>query len=433
MNKIFLRSTAVTIILVSAFFFGCNDDSDIGLGIIPKDRLIVMGTSDTISIEAYTYPVDSIITSSTASVLLGSYDDPIFGKVQAGFVLQITPGATAGFGTDAIADSMVLSLRYNTDSLVPIYGNQSATMNFLAQEIKTKLYQDSIYYSNYREEWLNLSEVVIDTTFAPEDGRNDTAVLNVHLNKIFAQRIVDDYHEWHDDVSPTDTSFYDYFNGMYIKSNDIPYDGSISTFNIFDSYSKVVLYYHNSTDTLELSFFISQASTRFNLFNHVHDAVGFLPDLDNPEVKQDSVVYLQGLGGLKVKIKIPELDQIKEDGRWGVNRAELVIPAENNLLTEESKYPAPLKTNLYGVNSDGDLLFLDDYIGSTGYLGVNYEENNYIFDVTYHIQQILSGVVENNGFDLFPVANYVNPSRVALTGPKHSNKMKLILTLRKLD
>ncbi len=433
MNKIFLKGSAVTIILVSAFFFGCSDDSDVGLGIIPEDRLIITKTSDTISMEAYTYRMDSIITSNVSSVLLGSYDDPVFGKVQAGFVIQITPGSTDGFGSGAVADSMVLSLRYSSDSLVPIYGNQTATMDFLAQEIHTKLYQDSNYYNNYRIEWLNLGEEIVNTPFVPESGINDTAVLDIHLTQIFAQRIIDDYELWNDIVDPTDTFFTDYFNGMYVKSNDIPYAGSISTFNIFDAYSGVVLYYHNSSDTLNLSFSISQSSARFNLYNHAHDVPGF-PNLDNPETQQDSVVYLQGLGGLKVKIEIPMLDQIKEEGIWGVNRAELIIPAENTLLTQESTYPAPLRTNLYGIDDEGGLIPIEDYISSVGYTGISYEDNSYIFDLTYNIQQVLSGAVENNGFFLYPTNNYVNPSRVVITSPQHStNKMKLILTLRKLD
>jgi len=433
MNKNILFGTVVTLMLVSAFFFGCNKSADSGIGIIPKDELIVLESSDTIDIEAYTYPVDSIVTSNVSSVLLGSYDDPIFGKVQAGFVMQITPGATSGFGAGAKADSMILFLRYASDSLVPIYGEMRETMDFIAHEVTTKLYNDSNYYSTYKPEWLNLGDELANTTFIPEDGRKDTVTLDIHLNETFAQRIIRDYEEWHDDVEPTDTSFYDYFKGMYVKSNDIPYNGSISTFSILDGFSKVVLYYHNDDDTLELSFSISQFSARFNMFSHEHDAPGFLPDLENPEATQDSVVYLQGTGGSKVKIKIPGLDEIKKSGLWGVNRAELVLPVEDSTLTFEDEYLAPQKANIFGITDEEGLQFLDDYVSDAGYIGVNYDENKYIFDITYRVQQIFSGSIENNGFFIFPTNNYINPSRVVLTGPKHSNRMKLILTKRKLD
>ena len=400
MNKKYLLSTAVALMLVSAFFFGCNKSADTGIGIIPKDKLIILESADTIDIEAYTYPVDSIITSNASSALLGSYIDPVFGKVKAGFMMQILPGATSGFGTGAVIDSMILSLRYTPDSLAPQYGAQAATMNFIAQEITTELFRDSNYYSNYPPERFMLSDEIVNTTFNPKDGRNDTVVLDIPLNLSFGQKIIDNYDFWHDDVEPADTSFYDFLRGMYITSNDIPYDGSISTFNLIDAYSKAVLYYHNDEDTLSLSFTISQYSTRFNLFSHVHDAPGFLTDLDNPEAKQDSVVYMQGIGGLKIKINIPDLDKLKESGLWGVNKAELILPVEDRLLTLETQYPAPLNAKILGITEDGSLQYLDDYLGDASYLGVNYSEDKYIFDITYRVQQILSGSIENNGFFL---------------------------------
>lgn len=432
MNKKNILNAAFALILLSAFFFACNKDSDNAIGIIPKDKLIKVSTNDTIAIKAYTYRVDSIISSKVSTVLLGSYNDPIFGSSKSEFVIQITPGSISGFGTNAVADSIVLSLRYSSDSLMPIYGNKNTPITFNAFEIGTKLYPDSNYYSSLDPTRLNLTDELANTTFVPEDGRNDTVMLDIHLAQSLGQKIIDNYEYWHDDVAPADTSFYDFFSGIYVKTNDMPYDGALSAFSIMDPRSKATLYYHNSEDTLTLSFSISQFSTRINLFSHLHDIPNF-PDLDNPDTQQDSVVYLQGNGGLKVKIEIPELDTIKNLGLWGVNRAELVLNAEDRFLTEETNFPAPLKVQLLKIEDDGSLNFLDDYIGDNGYLPVGYEDNKYIFDITYTIQQILSGAINNNGFFLFPTSNYSNPSRVVLTGPKHSNKMKLILTLRKLD
>jgi hypothetical protein len=433
MNKKYILNAAFALILLSAFFFGCNKDADNAIGIIPKDKLIQIGTNDTININAYTYRVDSVVSSGVSNVLLGSYSDPIFGDSKSEFVIQITPGTISGFGTNPVADSIVLSLRYSSDSLRPIYGNKSAPILFNAFEIGTKLYPDSNYYSNLDPTVLNLTNELANISFYPEDGRNDTTILDIQLAQSLGQRIIDNYGKWHDNTAPADTSFYDYFSGIYVKTNDMPYDGSLNTFSIMDPLSKAVLYYHNDTDTLTLSFGISQFSTRFNLFSHLHNSPG-LPDLEHPENQQDSVVYLQGTGGLKVKLDFPGLDSIKKSGLWGVNRAELVFSAEDKLLTDEVNYQAPLSANLLRVADEGDELeFVDDYVGEKGYIAVAYNDNKYIFDITYTIQQILSGALKNNGFYLFPSSNYDNPSRVVLTGPKHSNKMKLILTLRKLD
>ena len=431
-KKIFI-TIAVTFIWVSAFFFGCTDPTDAGIGIIPEDALIKLESFDTIAIEAYTYKDDSVLSSKTASGILGSYIDPVFGKTKSGFVMQISPGAITGFGDNPVADSMKLFLRYIADTTAPLYGNMNTEMIFKVSEVKNDLSIDSSYYTFYRPEWLDLGEVLAETTYFPEDGRNDTVVLAVDLNTSFGQRIMDNYDEWNDVADPRDTSFYNYFKGMYIESNNIGYDGSLSIFNLLDSETKAVLYYHNDEDTLELSFLVPSLSVRFNMIEHLYDAPGFLPDLDNPESVEDSVVYIQGLGGLKARLKIPGLDSLKKSGLWGVNKAELILYSENSSLSQEDDFSAPSQLKILAIKPDGSTEVLVDYLGETSYLGVNYENGNYLFDITYYVQQILSGAVENDGFYILSNSNFVDPSRVVITGTKHQNPLRMRLTLRKLN
>lgn len=434
MNKKYISITiAVTFIWVSAIFFGCSDPTDAGIGIIPEDALIKLESFDTIAIEAYTYKDDSVLSSKVPNGLLGSFVDPVFGKTKAGFVMQILPGATSGFGTNPVADSMKLFLRYIADTTAPLYGNMNTQMLFKVYEVKSNLSNDSSYYSFYKPEWLDLGDVLAETNYFPVDGRKDTSILSVNLNTSFGQRIMDNYDEWNDVVDPTDTSFYNYFKGMYIESNDIGYDGSLSIFDLQNTETKAVLYYHNDEDTLELSFFVPSLSVRFNMIEHLYDAPGFLPDLDNPESKEDSVVYIQGLGGLKARLKIPGLDSLKKSGLWGVNRAEIVLHSENNSFSQEDNFPAPSHLKILAIKPDGSTEVVVDYIGESSYLGAPYEDGSYLFDITYYVQQILSGVTENDGFYILSNNNFQDPSRVVINGTKHENPLKMILTLRKLD
>lgn len=434
MNKknIFL-TIAVTLIWFSAFFFSCSDPTDVGIGIIPEDALIKLETFDTIAIEAYTYKDDSVLSSKVASGILGSYIDPVFGKSKSSFVMQISPGAFNGFGTNPVADSMKLFLRYIADSTAPLYGNMTAEMMFKVSEVKTNLSVDSAYYTFYKREWLDLGEVLADTSYFPKDGRNDTIALSINLNTVFGQRIINDFDEWNDVEDPRDTSFTDYFKGMYIESNDIGYNGSLSIFNLLNAETKAILYYHNDNDTLSLSFIVPNISVRFNMIEHLYDAPGFLPDLNNPESAEDSVVYIQGLGGLKTKLKIPGLNSLKNSGLWGVNKAEIILHSENSTISKEDDFPAPPKLRILAIKPDGSTEFVVDYIGESSYLGVKYENGSYLFDITYYVQQILSGAIENDGFYILSDSNYDNPSRVVITGTKHQNPLKMKLTLRKLN
>jgi hypothetical protein len=432
-NKNIFITIAVTFIGVSAFFFGCTDPTDAGIGIIPEDALIKLESFDTLAIEAYTYKDDSVLSSKVAYGILGSYIDPVLGKTKSGFVMQIVPGAISGFGNNPIADSMKLFLRYIADSTAPLYGNMSSEMLLKVYEVKSNLSMDTTYYTFYKPEWLDLGEVLAQTNYFPEDGRNDTVMLAADLNTSFGQRIMDNYDEWNDVADPRDTSFLDYFKGMYIESNDIGYDGSLSIFNLLNSETKAVLYYHNDEDTLELSFLVPNISVRFNMIEHLYDASGFLPDLDNPESVEDSVVYIQGLGGLKARLKMPGLDSLKKSGLWGVNKAEIILHSENSSLTQEDDFPAVPQLKILAIKPDGSTEVVTDYIGETSYLGVNYENGSYLFDITYYVQKILSGEIENDGFYILSNSDYYNPSRVVITGTKHQNPLKMRLTLRKLN
>ncbi|MCF6240933.1 MAG: DUF4270 domain-containing protein, partial [Bacteroidales bacterium] len=379
------------------------------------------------------YKDDSVLSSKVASGILVAYIDPVFGKTRSSFVMQIIPGSISGFGDNPVADSIKLFLRYIADSTAPLYGNMNAEMQIKIREVKSNLSIDSSYYTFYKPQWLDLGDVLAETTYFPQDGRNDTVVLSVNLNTSFGQRIMDDYDQWDDVVDPRDTSFTDYFKGMYIESNDIGYDGALSIFNIVNAETKAVLYYHNTEDTLQLSFFVPSISIRFNMVEQLYDAPGFLPDLDNPESKEDSVVYIQGLGGLKTRLKIPGLDSLKKSGLWGVNKAEIILHAENSSISQEEDFPAPPKLKILAIKPDGSTEVVVDYIGQTSYLGVNYEDGSYLFDITYYVQQILSGAIENDGFYILSNSDYDNPSRVVITGTKHQNPLQMRLTLRKIN
>ncbi len=432
-KKNIFNTIAVTFIFVSAFFFGCNNASDAGIGIIPKDALIKLESFDTLHIEAYTYKDDSVLSSKVANGLLGAYIDPVLGKTRSTFVMQISPMQISTFGDNPVADSMKLFLRYIPDTTAPLYGNIHAEMLLKIHEVKTKLSFDSSYYTTYRPEWLELGDLMANTSFIPEDGRNDTVMLEVMLENSVAQRIIDEFDQWNDVADPRDTSFTDYFQGLFIESNDIGYDGSLCIFSLTNTETKAILYYHNDEDTLQLSFFVPSISNRFNMVEQQYDAPGFLPDLENPESKEDSVVYIQGLGGLKIRLKTPGIDSLMKTGIWGVNKAELLLTAENSSLTSEDKFPAPPKLKILAIKPDGTTEMVVDYLGENSYLGVNYVDGTYKFDITYYIQQIFSGSIENDGFYILSNSDYDNPSRVVIKGTNNQNPLKLALTLRRLQ
>jgi hypothetical protein len=405
--------------LVSAFFFSCSKKSDVGKIIIPSDYLLKPDAQDTFRVVARTYSVDSLSTSSITYGLLGSYIDPVFGEFKASFITEIMRTSTPNFTSSYTFDSVKLVLRYDT-----VYLNSSEQEINIA-ELKESLIFDSTYYHNFDPTKVR-QELIYKTKFTP----NSDTVLAVKLPYSFGLNI---FNNANDGYKWADTTFATFFHGFYIYSNPVVKDACIAAFNLFHTDTRLTLFYHNNSDTisdtLRYSFPVGTYSTRFNMFQHKYSP-DIIANLNDPNAQ---VVYLQGGGGLNVNIELPDLDILKKQGLYAVNRAELVINADPYSLGDHNYYPTPKAAELYYRNDNGAMEFLSEYYTSDGnYLYANYLDDQFVFDITYMVQKIIAGKKKNNGFVLTVKDSKTSPARIVLTSGKNSKPMKLKLTLTKL-
>ena len=444
MHKKFKFSILLGIMLVTAFFFSCKKESEAGIDLVPGDYLLTSSVIDTFKVLAHTYRVDSFVSNHVPNALIGTYRDPVFGEFKTLFITEIYPNVGLKdyhFGTNPKIDSVRLYLKCDT-----IYGDKAKDQNIIISQI-TKSINDSIY-NNFDASTLDpelitsttirqSSDFIIDTLIKTGDNRTLVLKLPVSIAEKFLQDTAAIEGDWR-----TDTTFVNYFHGLLISSNTILDDKySIQSYILNDKHTKLSFFYTNSSDTLnhELSFHLNpNVINNINLFEHTYNSSNFIPDLNNPESKEDSIVYIQGGAGLQVKVQFPELNKLKEQGLWGVNRAELIVKADPLSLPSQNLYPAPKNIAIYLINDEGKTEPLDEYYAinrstnQISYQSVVYSNNQYIFDLTYIVQKIISGKVKNNGFVVTLKDGSINPSRIVLTGGRHSNPMKLNLTLTKL-
>jgi len=449
--------TGISLLFFSVLFSACNKSSDLGLTIVPDKYIFNLNTPDTFTVKAFTYKVDSVATNGYFIGVLGSYVDPVLGNVKASFITEIRHQLDSlRKGTNPVFDSMILYLRYDTISYTTI-GKKDKEVQINIYEIKKRLPDSLVYYNNIDVDSLN-PVLITSSSFIPKNVLRDTIVylkdtmtqtLAVKLNQSFGQRIFDDYNIWNTQLL---ASYFNGFyitsdaNGFYITSDAVPVDGALSFFNLASPYSRIRMFYHNDAgDSLKYEFNFNNNgynnnSTNINLYEHQYNAPGFLPDLENPEAKQDSVVYIQGLGGLMAKIEFPYLDQLQSEAPWIVNRAELIVQSEDKLYTLEDDYPAPSELIIQSIN-DGKSNLLEEYKvisydskGSpyiSGYRGVSYLNGLYVFDITYLVQKIVNGKQSNNALIITLPDGALNPSRVVLTSGNNSKKIQLKLSLTK--
>ena len=134
------------IIAISAIFIASckKKENALGKDLLNSDSYLSGTTTDTFDIISYSIIEDSIVTDNASNVVLGSYNDPVFGKVDASIYTQIRlAGINPNFGDPAtiVIDSFVLSLKY-----VGYYGDLTP-QTFEVYELNEDLNIDSTYYA----------------------------------------------------------------------------------------------------------------------------------------------------------------------------------------------------------------------------------------------------------------------------------------------
>ena len=432
---------------------------ELGLSLLPPTDTVSVKSSNATTIFAVSEIQNSIRTDKATTNMLGSIVDPVFGKTTASFCTQFQlPGDSTNFGTNPVLDSIVLTLRYNS-----VYGDAKTLQNIKVYELSEDISPDSSYYSNR-----NISHyqtLIAEKTFSPDItdsltvyGTKVAPHLRINLNKLsnyFGNKLL---------YAPSNsTNFVKFMKGLYIESSPVAAGGSLISFNMGSSLSSLTLFYKNPerpTDSL-YTFIITSTCARINKFDHDYREASpeFLKDVDisgkHPE-KSDGTnrLYLQGLGGVKVKIQLKDickyaykLDSVKQlDGTFkkdtirfhiAINNASLVL---KNVETDNTLAP-PAQLTLMKVDSTS---LIDENEG-TAYFGGTYHasDKSYAFRITRHIQKIINAFVdkkENINYDLYllvnnPSSNVLYPNRLRGIGtsPSLAGRLQLQLVYTKLQ
>lgn len=421
MNKIIF----LALISISMLIFSCETDSDIGKNILPKEDILNLNIVDTTSIKVYTQTMDTIRTNGIQTFLLGEYTDPIFGHAKASFVCEYDKVEGSKFTTEHIIDSAVLYLIADTFNLNHI-GNYNITQEIKVYELSDSL-DASPYYNDTDPTPFLSGNIIGQKDFLPE-VINDTiqdSIVVVKLTDAFAQKFMQLKEKTVND------SIWKIFRGIYITSETGTNDGAIFRYKI-DSESLIKIFSHkeDESDVFKITANLAK-NTRFNIFEQDYSSTTFFSNINNEDVEQDSVAYIQAMGGLRTKISLPYIENLKSLGDIAINRAELIVNTAPTSVTFETDFSPIERMVLTGYSPDDVYYYLPEYISSIGYRNIAYSDGSYSFDIAGYIRDILDGSVDNNGLLLFASGN-TSMKRSVITTGKHSNRMKLVISYTKL-
>lgn len=440
-NTIFNTGKQIVFFFLFAFLFiSCDEDEELGYIVHPQENLLDVLFVDSIPITAHTIVEDSVRTDETILNMIGSYADPVFGVTTTSMYAQFRLITSAvSFGTNPVCDSIVLSLSYKGN----FYGDTSSPMTLNVFEIAEDFDIDNNYYSNqrlgiYKNDLANYTFIpkikdsvkVGNITYSPH--------LRVKLKKSLGEKIINA--SGSSDLA-NNINFLKFFKGLYITTNKSSAGGSIVYINSTASISRLTMYYHNDEDTLAYYFVINQNSARFNTFDHhkYSEATSVLQQqIAGDTALGDNELYLQGMSGLKIRLKFPQALDSSFYGntpinRIAINKAELVIEANSNII---DKYTPPSILSIVVINKDGTYSFLPDVAYGEAYFGGSYDSrtHEYRFNISKYLQNsLLNGEFNDKGLYIVVSGSAVNANRAIIYGPKSiEGKMRLEVIYTKL-
>jgi len=345
--------------LILMFFglliFSCDSDVDAGEFVVGADFLALKNkvvSIDTVTIDVSTIKLDSLVTSSESRMLVGNYDDLLFGKVKSDSYFQVTASSfklySENSDTDAtgyVFDSIAMILRYDDYYYADTTKVQTLNIHRVIKKFKPNVNDDS-FYNNSTLDYNGTSLGTI--TYKPKPLGRDS--INVKLDNEFGLEL---FNKFKNNEITTSSEFTEYLKGFVITpaSNTA---GSIVGFNLS---SVLRLYYSkgkgDTGDFYKKDFTILDATKQFNSI--LSDRTGTLiNDLPLSKMSLSSLYtgnagFIQSGTGIVCRVDFPNIKQLKYLAEKGaIVDAKLIMKPVKNSYSK--MFPLPEKLSVYVVD-----------------------------------------------------------------------------------
>lgn len=419
--------SAIFLLILTVSLDSCQKEiSDVGMGIQPEEDLLNATVIDTFQIESYTELEDSLKTDELSNNLLGSYVDPVFGKVTSDIYTQF--GVATNLSTidilNTTVDSVKLQVRYSG------YYGEPDPQTFSVQRITERFYLDSTYYSTKTlttdgVELIRPGFETITPDFSSEvivgsDTLNPMIIFN--LDTLLGKDILNNVSSG---VLASETAFNNFFYGLHLSVNNPSQavnSGALLYFNMGDAQTKMIIYYTENGTSKQLAFPVGSTQARFSHFVHDYSGTPVENCMNTPSLGQ-KFYYAQTMAGVRGVLKIKGIDKLKDIGNIIINKAELYLPVQ---YYTTDPYTVSGNAFVFYNNTSGGASVMIDQISTTATYGGAYDnvKKAYTFNIGRHLQQVVRGDIPNLGFILNTSASSVSGGRIIFSGQNSPNREK---------
>lgn len=334
----------------------CDSDKDQGEFVVGSDYLALKNkviSIDTVTVNVSTIKLDSLITSGESRILVGNYDDPLFGKVKAASYFQLSTSSynlySKNSDTEAtgyVYDSIAMILRYDDYSYADTTQVQALNVHRVLAKFKPNV-EDKSFYNNSS---LNYGSASLGTiNYKPKPMGNDS--ITIKLDNEFGLEL---FNKFKNNEIANAEEFTDYLKGFALTSESAA-SNSVIGFNLS---SVLRLYYSKGKGDTESSytmdFTISDGSKQFNAISS--DRLGTLiQDLPLSKVSLPSAFtgnkgFVQSGTGIVLRVDFPYIKNLKYLSEKGaIVDAKLIMKPVKNSYSK--MFPLPESLSVYIVDN----------------------------------------------------------------------------------
>ena len=424
-----LKMWRKTILFFAAFFClttsftSCKKKNNpIGSEALSSGSIMNSQGIDTFKIKTYTVEEDTVFTMDPEFNLIGSYNDEVFGTVEASFYTQLTlSGFSPDFGdiNNLVVDSAVMAFEFGG-----YYGNLNQQL-FEVYELNESLTRDSSYTrsSVIQTSTQNLvptannEGLITPNTEKRAIVGNDTLnpQLRIPLDNVFAKNLLTIA-----ETAASDVDFVESFKGLHFKVNNgllSPGEGSVIYLATTKPASKLTVYYTEGGQQGSFDFIVTGKAIDFN---HT------LTDYSNTRVQQvidnnslgDEEYYAQAFS-TRAKIDFNSINDLPENVI--IHSATLELPV--NYYVGSNFYPSS------EVNVSAQLFENDDRKYVVTSVPYNKTKKSYVIDLRTYVQNIIKGEIRNNGLFISPKKYNTTVERLIFNGANSTNKKQPKLSI----
>lgn len=455
MNNAIKGSSIWILTVFTLFCLSCNTSDDFGSGLV-EDEFLDVGFDQILSLDAYTVSTDSVITydistrSRDSTFFVGNFTDPVFGKVEAISYFQLrylTAVEREALGTVTV-DSVVLNLGL---SRLFLYGDTLQPFNLSIHRLDEELEVDTFIRSNFYPSFdanplgeVNNYLLMPNTRVPTSDSTDIPNYIRIKLDPAFGQDVIDAPFAL-DSVS----RFMSALRGLVVKVDEntpsplfginlIPRNSILN-----ESDTRLRIYYSGPDTSGVINAYMADPQARFSSYRHDYEGSPAGNYVDQEGVEAD-FMFLQGLGGARPRIELPELEEMQ--GR-SVKLAQLEVAIANDFPNSDPDlYPRVGQILIASIDEDGQPLVISDIVrfqpGGASVITSQFGGNPiagsfdgnpvtiYRMNITSYIQEYLKGE-QPSTLELYVAGSGRRPERVVLYGPDHPVypvRLKLIYT-----